>query len=89
MTAGSAKQYRSCSESSQNEGELDYFRGDALEALYQIDPEMGRRLAASFDHRTDYLGQSAGEVLVRAPRLAERRSVWDILRDRWLPQQYE
>jgi hypothetical protein len=54
------------------ETEADYFRGDALEAIYKTDPSVGRRIASGFDKRsvvgvlptpaTDYLGWSASVV---------------------------
>jgi hypothetical protein len=81
------------------ETEADYFRGDALEAIYKIDPSVGRRIASGFDKRsvgdvlptpaTDYLGWSASEVLSDSKRLVERRTVWRILHEYWFREKFE
>ena len=38
-----------------DEGELDYFRGDALEAIYRIDQPLGERYVAEYGDQGGYL----------------------------------
>lgn len=81
------------------EAEADYCRADAREAIYKIDPSVGRRIASGFNKRsvgdmprtpaTDYLGWSAQEVLTDSKRLNERRTVWRILHEYWFPEKFE
>ena len=65
-----------------DENELSYFRGDALEAIYKIDKEQAKVLAEPFRDRDDMLGRSAGEVLDDAEYLQERRRL-EKARRRW------
>ena len=44
------------------------YRGDALEAIAMIDSGRGRQLATEFAGRTDYLGDSAREVMAGVRR---------------------
>jgi hypothetical protein len=46
-----------------DESEKDYFRGDALAALWLIDPTAGPRLAKEYSGRTDLLGRTARGLL--------------------------
>lgn len=46
-----------------NEAELDYFRADALKAIYQINLNAGRREAKKYRARSDTLGQYAKAVV--------------------------
>ena len=42
----------------QRADEIDYFRGDALEAIYQIDRQLGVKLADQYKDETNYLKNS-------------------------------
>src|SRR5687768_7995035 len=46
-----------------DESEEDYFRADALEALWSINSKEGRALAGAYSSRTDFLGQAARGIL--------------------------
>jgi hypothetical protein len=59
--------------------EKDYFRGDALEAIYQIDAPLGQRYARRYKDRTDSLGDAARSILRGDPYLSVRRSYQDAL----------
>ena len=39
-----------------SESEIDYFRSDALESIYQIDEPKGKKLAKKYSERDDHLG---------------------------------
>lgn len=45
-----------------DESELVYFRGDAIESIFVLDEEMGRKLASEYQDRTDFLGAVAVEI---------------------------
>ena len=66
----------------EDETELPYFRGDALEAVYKIDEKLARQLAERYQVATDMLGRSAEDVLADADYLQERRSLEMAVR-RW------
>ena len=59
----------------EDESELPYFRGDALEAIYKIDRVRAKDFAPEFQDREDALGYYASAVLEDAPSLSERRSL--------------
>jgi len=46
-----------------DESEKDYFRGDALESIFQIDERQGRQRAGEYSSREDYLGRIAKGLL--------------------------
>ena len=46
-----------------DESEKDYFRGDALESIFQIDKTQGRQLADEYSTRQDFLGRIAKGLL--------------------------
>lgn len=54
-----------------DETEIDYFRGDALHSIYQIDHKLGLRYAAKFGTLGNTLGRYAKAVLKREPWLLE------------------
>ena len=54
-----------------DESEIDYFRGDALHSIYQIDRNLGLRYAAQYASLPNILGQYAKAVLKREPWLLE------------------
>ena len=62
--------------------EGDYFRGDALEALYHIDVTRARQLAQRYHERSAYLGQTARDVLAdrsnRFPRRTLALAFWHV-----------
>lgn len=43
--------------------EKDYFRGDALESIWQIDKIQGRKIAKTYSSRKDFLGMIANGLL--------------------------
>lgn len=61
----------------QDETELDYVRGDALEAMYQIDVTLGTANASLYSFREDHLGKRAQLILSRDPIIDRRRSYYD------------
>lgn len=46
-----------------DETEDALYRGDALEALYLLDENLGEMLAGNYQNRTDFLGRIAKEIL--------------------------
>ena len=54
------------------ESEKDYFRGDALESIFQIDETQGRQLAEKYSSRADNLGMIAKGLLDGSHRPYER-----------------
>jgi hypothetical protein len=55
-----------------DESEKDYFRGDSLESIFQIDETQGRQLAEKYSSREDYLGMIAKGLLDGSHRPYER-----------------
>ena len=55
-----------------DESEKDYFRGDALESIWQIDQTQGRQLAEEYSSREDYLGMIAKGLLDGSHKPYER-----------------
>lgn len=58
----------------QDATEEDFFRGDALEAIYQIDSSLGTRYAETYKADASYLGDVARRVLLKKGDSFERRS---------------
>ena len=54
-----------------NESEEDYFRGDALRAIYQINESLGTKYAREHSHRRDYLKLISDAILKKEPWLKE------------------
>lgn len=52
-----------------DENELPYFCGDALEAIYKIDESKAKQLAERYGNAADMLGRSAEDVLTDADYL--------------------
>ena len=61
-----------------NSQERDYFRADALKAIYYIDPPDGKRLAYDHSAATNFLGYVAKMIVDGAPRISDRRTYWHI-----------
>lgn len=61
-----------------DETELDYFRADALEALWRVDLVEGNDLAQAYQSRGDFLGEKAKQLIAGGP-LADCRSWWSAL----------
>lgn len=55
----------------EDEGEEDWFRGDALVAVYQVNQDEGTKLAEKFKGQGDVLKQSSEWVLAKEPFLLE------------------
>lgn len=55
-----------------DESEEDYFRADALVAIYQVNQEKGTKLAQQYKRQGDALKESAESVLAKDPFLLER-----------------
>jgi HEAT repeat protein len=51
--------------------EKDYFRGDALHAIYQIDPKLASAYAKDYIKRNDYLKRISAAVLNKEKWLKE------------------
>ena len=51
--------------------EEDYFRGDALHAIYQIDQKLGSELAKQFSGQGDNLKMIAGAIIKKEPWLLD------------------
>jgi hypothetical protein len=60
--------------------EKDYFRGDALHAIYMIDETLGRELARKHLGETNHVGWIAKSILAGEVRVRERRSLLDAAR---------
>jgi len=60
-----------------NENELDYFRGDALASIFNIDPDLGLSLAKEYSFREDYLGNKAQEITTGENYYWVQRSFWE------------
>lgn len=54
--------------------ELDFFRGDALHSTYQIDRQLGKRLAVTYRADNEYLKMLGDAVLKDDPWLLEDSS---------------
>lgn len=63
----------------QDSSELDYFRSDALHAIYQIDASSGLQLAQSYRNEPNFLGQASQDLLSERHLLPHRRSYLDAL----------
>lgn len=59
----------------QDTTEEDYFRGDALQSIYQIDESLGVSYAQRYQGESNYVGKIAGEILAGSSWLKERRTV--------------
>ncbi len=46
-----------------DKSEMDYIRGEALYSIYFIDKSLGKRLANSYQNRSDTLGEVANEII--------------------------
>jgi len=51
--------------------EIDYFRGDALHSIYQLDRKLGLRYAKQYQHENEYLTMLSGAVLKQESWLLE------------------
>lgn len=54
-----------------NRDEIDYFRGDALEAIYRLDRKLAVQYAGQYRHDNDYLNMIADEVTRHPGRLSK------------------
>jgi hypothetical protein len=54
-----------------DKGEVDYFRGDALHAIYRIDQAKGTAHAVELANENDYLRRIAGSIRKKEPWLLE------------------
>ena len=61
-----------------NSQEQDYFRADALAAVYFIEPSEGRRLASDYTATTNFLGYVAGKI-ADGSHVSDRRKYWQAL----------
>ncbi len=66
----------------QDDSEKDYFRGDALHAIFMIDESLGSRYAKTYINRSDYLGEISKRILNGDKSLKERRTYSDALTSR-------
>jgi len=63
----------------EDDAEDELFRGDALDALDEIDRELAARLARDYVGRDDSLGRVARDVANGTPRRGPRRTWFDAL----------
>lgn len=59
--------------------ELDYIRGDALQAIAMIDLEHGKRLAVHPREDDSYVGLIARSIVAEDCERLEKRSYWEAL----------
>ncbi len=45
-----------------NKNEIEYFRGDALHAIYQLDRRLGSRYAKKYENENDYLKMMSSAI---------------------------
>jgi len=64
-----------------NPDEKDYFRGDALLAIYQVDKELGIKYAKEQEQSKNPVGEIAKDILSNASYINERRSYPDALKN--------
>jgi len=60
----------------QDTTEEDYFRGDALQSIYQIDESLGVSYARKYQGESNYVGKIAKDILAGSSWLKERRTAW-------------
>jgi len=60
--------------------EKDYFRGDALLALYRVSKEKGLDYAKKYKDRDDYLGRMCKEVFDDSEYANKKRSYFEAMR---------
>ncbi len=63
-----------------NSAESEYIRGDALEAIYAINPAAGIEYAHRYAADQNYLGRRAQAILRRDPSVGFDRSYWEAVR---------
>lgn len=63
----------------QDDTEDVHFRADALQAIYEIDNQLGANYAKKYESHEDYFGRAARDMLETNSSLRERRSYWDAL----------
>lgn len=63
-----------------DESEIIYFRSDALQALYRIDPSPAESHAAHYSDRDDSLGRTATHIASGSYTPAYDRTWWEALR---------
>ena len=61
----------------QDSTEADYYRGDALQSIYQIDPRLGTTYAQNYQTGIDYVGSIAKGIIAGDRSLKKRRSYWE------------
>jgi hypothetical protein len=61
----------------QDNTEDAHFRGDALQAVYEIDKQLGANYAKKYESQEDYFGRAARDMLKTNSSLRESRSYWD------------
>lgn len=54
----------------------DYFRGDALIAIFHIDIKKGHDLAIQFKEDTSFLGEAANDIINSRSWVSDERSYW-------------
>lgn len=64
-----------------NENEIDYFRGDALASIFNINPDLGVDEAMQYIKRKDYLGRQASNIVQGENSWWVQRSFWEALQN--------
>jgi hypothetical protein len=63
-----------------DEAEIDYFRSDALQALYRIDRSLAASLAVRYGNREDLLGPIASRIASGTYSPGHDRTWWEAFR---------
>ena len=61
----------------EDESEINYFRADALLAIYQISQTRAKELAPLYVNGQELLGEVAGEIVASKNPVYFKRSYWD------------
>ena len=60
-----------------DESELNYFRADALKAIYQIDKSLSHKLAEQYTSEPDLFGEVAAQIINGKSPIYSTRTYWD------------
>lgn len=62
-----------------DKSEKDYIRGDALEAIYHIAPESGKKIAHNYSYEEEYISMVAKEIINSKSGSIEKRTLIDAM----------
>lgn len=61
----------------QDSSEVEYFRSDSLQSIYQIDPALGLKYAQSYRNESNELGKVSQDLLSQKRFVPKRRTYFD------------